>query len=243
MRGGDSLAPPEDKDLRVAKRGGRGALAVVELVRLGIVVLLTAVGYSSAPAIAELVGSDEPETLQLVASVLGALLGYLLGGVLGRQLLRRVDVAQDRLRRVDAAVLVATSIGAVLGGLLGMVLSVPLLLLPNPMVTVPIAMVVLVVGAYAGGRLGAVRGGDLSRYVGVRGRLEVSSPSRGGGTKIVDTSALVDGRIVDIARAGFLDGTLVVPGFVLAEAQGLADAEAPRKRSAGRRALATVHTL
>lgn len=226
-------------------RGSRPrGLAVVELVRLAVVLGLTAAGYAIAIDVAG-VFVDEPDTdlTLLVGAVLGALVGYVLGGIVGRGFVTGVDVAEERLRRVEAAVLVSSVLGAVFGALVGLVVLWPVLFLPYELVLVPVAMVILAILAYVGGRLGAARGGDLLRYLGARGRLEVTSPARGGGVKIADTSALIDGRIVDIARAGFLDGTLVVPRFVLAEMQRLADTEEPRRRSAGRRGLDTLRAL
>lgn len=221
----------------------RGALVIVELVRLAVVVVLTAIGFGAGPAAAGLIDDGDPDRTLLVTSVLGALVGYLIGGALGRQVIRGVDRAQDRLSRIDSAILVSAVIGGTLAAALAVVLAAPLLFLPSRTVAIPVALVLVATLAYAGGRLGASRGGDLSRYIGVRGRLEVRSPSRGGGTKILDSSALVDARLVEVARAGFLEGTMVVPVFVLHEVQGMADSEDRRRRELARRGLDALKTL
>ncbi|MBW3658192.1 MAG: hypothetical protein KY457_06110 [Actinobacteria bacterium] len=221
----------------------RGGLVIVELVRLAVVVVLTAAGFSLGPAAAGIVDNGDPDRSRLVTSVLGALVGYLLGGALGRQVVHGVDRAQDRLSHIDSAILVSSVIGGTLAALLGIVLAAPLLFLPSRAVAILVAIVLVTTLAYAGGRLGASRGGDLSRYIGVRGRLEVKSPSRGAGTKMLDSSALVDGRLVEVARAGFLEGTLVVPVFVLHEVQAMADSEDRRRRDLARRGLDALKTL
>ena len=59
----------------------------------------------------------------------------------------------------------------------------------------------------------------------------------------VDTSAIIDGRIVDVVASGFLSGTLVVPRFVLGELQHIADDSQPRRRSRGRRGLDVLSVL
>jgi uncharacterized protein YacL len=59
----------------------------------------------------------------------------------------------------------------------------------------------------------------------------------------VDTSVLIDGRIADIARAGFIMGTLIVPRFILSELQNIADSEEPRRRAKGRRGLDVLSEL
>ena len=60
---------------------------------------------------------------------------------------------------------------------------------------------------------------------------------------LVDTSAIIDGRIADIAAAGFAPGQLVVPRFVLAELQNIADSEDAMRRSRGRRGLEVLGRL
>ncbi len=61
--------------------------------------------------------------------------------------------------------------------------------------------------------------------------------------KILDTSVIIDGRIADVAESGFLDGTLVVPQFVLRELQFVADSSDPLKRNRGRRGLDILNRI
>lgn len=66
---------------------------------------------------------------------------------------------------------------------------------------------------------------------------------RKSGVKILDTSVIIDGRIRDILRSGFLEGKLYVPGFVLDELQHIADSEDPLRRARGRRGLEVLQNL
>ncbi|MGE5529172.1 MAG: PIN/TRAM domain-containing protein [Patescibacteria group bacterium] len=61
--------------------------------------------------------------------------------------------------------------------------------------------------------------------------------------KVLDTSAIIDGRIADICQSGFLEGTLLVPGFVLAELQRIADSSDTLKRNRGRRGLDILNRM
>lgn len=221
----------------------RSGQTVTELIRLGVVMSLTAAGYGLGALADDTLGIAAPETTRLVTSVLGALVGYLLGGLLGRALVRTVDTAGARLARVPAVQLVSTGLGLALGAFTGVAFLLPALLLPFQQVTIPLTLLVLVTLVYAGGRLGASRGADLGRFIGVRGLLDVSTPSRGSGVKVVDSSALIDGRIADIARVNFLDGVLVVPGFVVAEVRRIAASDEAHRRALGERGLATLATL
>ena len=61
--------------------------------------------------------------------------------------------------------------------------------------------------------------------------------------RILDTSVIIDGRIADIVETGFLDGTLVVPQFVLKELQHVADSSDALRRNRGRRGLDILHRI
>ncbi len=63
------------------------------------------------------------------------------------------------------------------------------------------------------------------------------------GKKILDTSVIIDGRILDVARTGFLEGLVIIPRFVLLELQAVADSTDPARRTRGRRGLDVVNEL
>ena len=69
------------------------------------------------------------------------------------------------------------------------------------------------------------------------------APSAARGEKVLDTSVLIDGRILDICKAGFLEGELVIPTFVLDELRHIADSADSLRRSRGRRGLDIVARL
>lgn len=97
---------------------------------------------------------------------------------------------------------------------------------------------------------------DMSILSGMNGQLGLGlagasgAPGLGGDTHIqldkyllVDTSAIIDGRIADISKAGFLDGILLVPRFVLQELQYIADSPDALRRARGRRGLDMLNRL
>src|ERR1700739_84456 len=87
--------------------------------------------------------------------------------------------------------------------------------------------------AYVGLIVGAAKGDllNLSALGGIFGGEKVTKPA----FKILDTSVIIDGRIADIVETGFVDGTLVIPQFVLRELQLVADSSDSMKRNRGRR--------
>jgi uncharacterized protein YacL len=99
------------------------------------------------------------------------------------------------------------------------------------------------IGALLGAWLGAVIG--VRRGPDVTGVNAVLFPrgAHGRAIKLVDTSAIIDGRIADLAATGFIDGPLVVPEFVLRELQQIADSTDPRKRARGKRGFEVLQRL
>lgn len=75
------------------------------------------------------------------------------------------------------------------------------------------------------------------------GRTERASVKVYRNPMILDTSAIIDGRIAEIAKTGFLDGTLLVPKFILGELQHIADSADPIRRSRGRRGFEVIEEL
>ncbi|MCH8333849.1 hypothetical protein IIC65_07945 [Candidatus Sumerlaeota bacterium] len=93
--------------------------------------------------------------------------------------------------------------------------------------------------------LGVQRGRDMkSIFPALESkRTQESSPAGRSGSILVDTSAIIDGRIADLTSTGFVEGTLVVPRFVLDELRHIADSSDPLRRNRGRRGLEVLGKL
>ena len=131
--------------------------------------------------------------------------------------------------------------GAAFGSLLGIIGAylVSLILsraLPGSSTTLSFLQLLLLLWmAYVGLVVGASKGEMLN--LGALGGLFGGEQTSGQSFKILDTSVIIDGRIADIVETGFLDGTLVIPQFVLRELQLVADSADSLKRNRGRRGL------
>lgn len=136
----------------------------------------------------------------------------------------------------------------VLGTMTGMVLALLVSLLIR-MINVPVLPAVLstlafVLLGYYGGHVGLTRRAELMEGVANRRSKNASTKdARTARPKILDTSSIIDGRIYDVCKSGFLEGSIVVPTFVLKELRHIADHSDAMKRNRGRRGLDIVKAL
>jgi uncharacterized protein YacL len=147
-----------------------------------------------------------------------------------------VIVFEFRVRALTLRRLIGAVAGSVLGifgaALFCLVLrSAPL----NPSTSAALQIFVLLLMTYVGLLVGATKG-DLLNPSALGTVFAADRPLRRN-AKVLDTSVIIDGRIADIAEAGFVDGTMVVPEFVLRELQIVADSTDGSKRQRGRRGL------
>jgi uncharacterized protein YacL len=213
--------------------GKRPRGTVVELIRLVLVALFTAGGWQVAQAV------DAEGTRLLLFVVLGSLVGYVIGGIVGRSTIHAVSAAERDFQRIPASELLAGVLGLILGLVIAVLASFLLFRLP-PEVAYPVATILAIVLAYLGYRVGRSKREELFGVFGLRTRA-LGTPA--GEANVLDTSALIDARILDVVRAGFVGGTLLVPRGVLQELQAISDSSEPSRRRRGRRGLECLRAL
>ncbi len=142
---------------------------------------------------------------------------------------------------------VAAVIGLLVGLLMGFLLGLPLTALPGPAgFLLPVGVsVVLALGMMG---LTVAKRDDLSDAIRELGMFRRDAEAVEEGLRFdqvtyLDTSAIIDGRIVDVVASGFLSGLLVVPRFVLGELQHIADDAHPGRRNRGRRGMDVLSVL
>jgi uncharacterized protein YacL len=190
--------------------------------------------------IGSLVGQNSGQ--QTRNAVLGIGVGAILGFVAAPLLIGRPYAFLKRLAtRTPLVDLVFGIFGLILGLIVAALLSYPLSFLPYWFGhTLP--ALTAITCAYLGVSLLMMRRRELSSFVQARiGSRE--EPSNASGEILVDTSAIIDGRIADLADTGFLRGKLVVPRFVLTELQHVADSPDALRRNRGRRGLEVLNKL
>lgn len=178
-------------------------------------------------------------TLYIVLCTAGTVLSVAFSG----KFFQLLDKAEQALRAAPVADIVAGAIGLVIGLLLAFLVSQLVRLIPFPWLSVTISIFVYVLLGYLGVNIAVNRRHELNFVAFIRKTL-ANRESRGEAQadeqlsqKLLDTSVIIDGRIYEICKAGFLEGRLIVPGFVLDELRAVSDSEDDLKRSRGRRGL------
>ena len=185
------------------------------------------------------VGSDYAGALLAVWVVAWIVVGF---GVLPYLTVVPATWLIARVEELSTAEFVTAVIGFLLGLLMGLLLGFPLSNFPEPWGQILPLAVSLSLGLGMVGLTVAKRK-DLvvaAEALGIFRRTDPDkdAPARAGEPHIVvDTSAIIDGRIAEIVESGFIYGTLVVPRFVLDELQHIADSSDTLRRNRGRRGL------
>jgi len=181
----------------------------------------------------------------LLLGLVGALSGLVLTPFLTTRPARSLRALMARL---SAQTLLASLIGLIAGLIIAALLAFPLSLLPEPLRSIMPFLGVLLF-SYLGVALFVMRQNDIFSILrftlpGRSQNQDEATPARDAGrTILLDTSVIIDGRISDIARTGFLVGTLLIPRFVLNELQYIADSADGLRRQRGRRGMEVISQL
>ena len=174
---------------------------------------------------------------QIAGSNEKALAGVAIGGLVGMVII----FSEIRLRRVSVRGLSSAVFGLVLGLIMSKLISDIFVLfrvdpeiisLVRPIMTLTICYICMAI---------AIRGKDEFNII--IPYVRFSRQDQAESVVVVDTSVIIDGRITDICKTGFIEGKMVVPRFVLKELQQIADSADPIKRQRGRRGLEVLNTI
>lgn len=242
---------------------------IYNLLRYAIAILFGSMGYVGADALSTLmVPIWDEKMLQMgvfgisvvmilyytLSILLAAFIGYLVSQYILRIGLSVAKQIERILSRVPSQQLVAGTIGLLFGliiaNLIGMAFE------RVPIIGSYLPIVLSAVLGYIGIRLGMDKGPDLYKamvsytFRGLRSKGRTMKESKDKkalpqtcSAKVLDTSVVIDGRILDIVNTGFLEGPFIVPVFVLEELQKLSDSADTLKRNKGRRGLDLLQTM
>ena len=190
--------------------------------------------------------------------------GWVITPFIIKYLLKYSELVASVLAKAPSADIIVSLIGVLIGLILANLIGAPFSRLPIFGSYIPIVLSIVL--ALTGAKVALHKSKDIlglfyrSRMAGknappVNDATDteivqdavvdtVSVPSElAASNKLLDTSVIIDGRIVDILKTGFLEGNLIVPHFVLDELQRLSDSSDSLKRAKGRRGLDLIHAL
>jgi uncharacterized protein YacL len=181
--------------------------------------------------------------------LIGALVFWLISLLLTDWTIKMLKQAENALTKKSLTYLLFGAISTIFGLILAILISIPLWRLSIPVVNNVLPVLLMILFSYLGFHLGTTRQDEWRRLLTRRGRYDQEAQvikrqdENYHHYKILDTNILIDGRIYDLVKTGFLEGTLLVPNFVLYELQYIADAGESIKRVRGRRGLDILNKL
>jgi uncharacterized protein YacL len=188
--------------------------------------------------IGDAIGQNQKSDPRLLIALLGA---AVTGGVFfiiaPYVTVRFFTWLRSRIASVPSVDIVAAGIGLIIGGVVSVLLALPAALLPSPFGSV-MPFVVAVCACGLSVFIMIVQKDDLLKFVVRRG-----SSSQPDERLLLDTSVLIDGRIVELMRTGIVSYPLVVPRFILRELQSIANSDDPNRKIRGRRGLDVLERL
>lgn len=186
----------------------------------------------------------------VVGLLLGAVLFYLISFQAVRPIQKVISRIEKFFSEQSVSYLLFGSVGAIIGLIIAILVSIPFIALNIMILKDIVPLILAVVLAYTFFQFATSRREEIRRLLTSRtskpdesGVLERKEGETFKKYKIVDTSAIIDGRILDVTKAGFLEGVLVISQHVLQELQYIADSSDSLKRVRGRRGLDILNAL
>lgn len=217
---------------------------VLNLPRLVVTAFTSLAGYRTTMLILlRMTGAESPLAVGLHYVIMGTLFGALLGWFTAPYLVsafkRLIDSIVNALQKVPIQDVVIGAFGLIVGMITGALatFSIPKEL---PFIGAYLPILVTLSLGYIGAMVAMYKRDELMSLVGKSQRVsqtEKELARKEPVATVLDTSVIIDGRILDICRAGFIEGDFLVPTVVLEELQHIADSSDSLRRNRGRRGL------
>jgi uncharacterized protein YacL len=212
---------------------------------IGLIIFAAAGFYFGDLIVGTFFSQLNPLPYAIGGAVVLAAIGFILMPYIS---LYPINAARQYLTKVSSGTLISALVGLVLGLIIAALVYIPLSALPQALSsTLPLVAAVLF--GYLGVVIAVSRQGDIREAISF-GKRAPKGAGPSGDSKhpqdisiLIDTSVIIDGRIVDIARTGFVPGNLLIPRFVLNELQYIADSAESMRRQRGRRGIEVLSEL
>ncbi|MBQ3282037.1 MAG: PIN domain nuclease [Eubacterium sp.] len=183
-------------------------------------------------------------------AIISGILFFIIAPAIADQGVRLAKNLGKDLQNVSAGTIGYGAVGLLFGLMIATLLAQLFRIIPNQYVYAAVVVVTYAVSCYLCAAVAAMKGKDFIRGIlSLPGQSEPRSRSGSDGTsveavpKVFDTSVIIDGRIAGIMKAGFLEGPVIIPDFVLVELRHIADSADSLKRTRGRRGLDILNSI
>ncbi|WP_027626551.1 PIN/TRAM domain-containing protein [Clostridium lundense] len=225
----------------------RGLFTIIGFT-LGYIIGENAIGSEILSSFSYFQGSSIKTALFiLLSTILFGLILFLISPWIIIVIEKVMDYIERSIQKVPTNEVLIGTFGAIIG--LGISALFVNLLARIPVVGVALAVVVAVVMAALGANIALRKREDILslfsniKRTGASNKEKKAKSHKGGDPKVLDTSVIIDGRIFDICQTGFIEGTLIIPNFVLEELRHIADSSDGLKRNRGRRGLDILNKI
>ncbi|WP_059174104.1 PIN/TRAM domain-containing protein [Bacillus sp. FJAT-27445] len=181
-----------------------------------------------------------------MAAIIGALIFYFLTFWAIEYVINFVKWVEDTLVRVPVTDVLFGSLGLTFGLIVAFLVGFALNAIEVPVLNTAAPILLTLLFGYLGFQVGFKKRDEMMNLFSSKKKKATEEEQDKAATysfKILDTSVIIDGRIADICQTGFLEGTIVIPRFVLEELQHIADSSDVLKRNRGRRGLDILNRI
>ena len=200
----------------------------------------------------KLLDAGQEHAIAIAFAIIFSFIFFKLSPYILKQGEKLADNIEDDLRGVSGNNIIMAVIGLILGLILALLITKSFESFTSSYVYAVISVTTYVIFGYLGAVIAAKKGSEISQtFLANRKMPENVNASGGfikkkkpeGVPKIFDTSVIIDGRIAEIMKTGFLEGPVIIPEFVLNELRHIADSSDSLKRTRGRRGLDILNRI
>ncbi|WP_078551144.1 PIN/TRAM domain-containing protein [Bacillus alkalicellulosilyticus] len=221
------------------------------IVQLFFVLVGGTLGYMFMPDLIQALNFGEVQnwiTSPYTGAIFGAIILYVSTFWLADYIVGVMRLLEEAIVKAPVTDVLFGTIGLIFGLIVAYLIGIPLNNIQLPVVSTVLPIITIFITfflGYFGFQIGFKKRVELINLfpIGNKSSGKDKKKESGASLKILDTSVIIDGRIADICKTGFLEGTLVIPEFVLEELQHIADSSDVLKRNRGRRGLDILNKI
>lgn len=222
-----------------------------KLIALGIILVFGSIGYNFLPQLfVYLIPQFSWLSSPFVGLVIGVAVGFIVSLFASKPIEKAIKTLQEYIATLNVSYILFGTVGAIAGLIVAWLVNLSLVAINFPLVSDVLPIILTIAFAYIGFEFFSSRREEIRRLFLARSEeqednqvLERKEGDNFYKYKILDTSVIIDGRILDVIQSGFIEGVFVVSYHVLQELQHIADSSDSLKRVRGRRGLDILNAL